>query len=64
MTRDISIEVAVATNPDRTETTVIGGDEAMRADMTALILTHLDMLWGRLVAADRIELVERQDIQR
>jgi hypothetical protein len=62
MARDITVQVAVRTNPDGAviETRVTGGDEAMRADMMALIITHLDMLWGRLTVADRIKLVGRQ----
>ena len=63
MTRDISIQVAVATEADTTtvEVRVSGGDEGMRADVTELVLAHLGELWAQLETANRIGAVELQD---
>ena len=60
MTRDINIQVAVATEPDAmtVEVRVSAGDEGMRADVTELVLAHLDGLWAQLEVADRIRAVE------
>jgi hypothetical protein len=66
MTRDISIQVAVATEADTTtvEVGVSGGDEGMRADVTELVLAHLGELWAQLEAANRIGAVELQDTRQ
>ena len=59
MTRDINIQVAVATEPDAmtVDVRVSGGDEGMRADVTELVLAHLGELWAQLEAANRIKAV-------
>lgn len=66
MTRDISIQVAVATEADTTtvEVRVSGGDEGMHADVTELVLAHLGELWAQLEAANRIRAVELQDARQ
>ena len=66
MTRDISIQVAVATEADTTtvEVSVSGGDEGMRVDVTELVLAHLGELWAQLEAANRIGAVELQDTRQ
>jgi hypothetical protein len=66
MTRDISIQVAVATEADTTtvEVSVSGGDEGMRADVAELVLAHLGELWAQLEAANRIGAVELQDTRQ
>lgn len=59
MARDISIVVAITTNPDSTviETEVSGGDEPTRADVTELVLAHLGELWARLERTNSIRAV-------
>ncbi len=66
MTRDISIQVAVAAEADTTtvEVRVSGSDEGMRADVTELVLAHLGELWAQLEAANRIRAVELQDTRQ
>ena len=66
MTRDISIQVAVAVEADTTtvEVRVSGSDEGMRADVTELVLAHLGELWAQLEAANRIRAVELQDTRQ
>ncbi|MFZ0852418.1 MAG: hypothetical protein WAO08_24835 [Hyphomicrobiaceae bacterium] len=63
MTRDINIQVAVATEADTTtvEVWVSAGDAGMRADVTELVLAHLGELWAQLEVADRIRAIELQD---
>jgi hypothetical protein len=60
MTREINVQVAVSTFPDSTtiEVKASGGDEGMRADVTDLVMAHLDELWAKLAVANRIKAVK------